>query len=296
MTKSFRTSWLRPKFRAERFLPYLPTRRLLVLMLATTPPLILFAYWSEHWLYVFGADLAVWLLSLTDLLRLPRRREFQAKRCLTEEIERGQGIQVVLKFSCRTSAALLYFRLIDCLPESFADPFPLSGMVSQTAAWECAYETQASVRGDYLLDSVYLRYRSRIGFWEKQIVFHPVSTLRVIPNLDSVRSHLVTLRQALLTDGLRIKRNHPGSGEFAQVRSYVPGDDPRMINWRQSAKWAELMSNVYEPEHGKNITILIDCGRVMGIELQASNRLEKSLEAALTVAAVALKHGDYVSV
>jgi uncharacterized protein (DUF58 family) len=56
------------------------------------------------------------------------------------------------------------------------------------------------------------------------------------------------------------------------------------------------MTNEYEPEHGKYITILLDCGRMMGAELKKGNRLEKVLEAALTVAAAALKKGDYVSV
>ena len=69
-----------------------------------------------------------------------------------------------------------------------------------------------------------------------------------------------------------------------------------MINWRQTAKLQEVMTNEYEPEHGKHITILIDCGRMMGAELSKGNRLEKVLEAALTVTAAALQKGDYVSV
>src|SRR5699024_7224484 len=74
------------------------------------------------------------------------------------------------------------------------------------------------------------------------------------------------------------------------------GDDPRMINWRQTAKLQEVMTNQYEPEHGKHITILIDCGRMMGVELDEGNRLEKTIEASITVAAAALKNGDYVGV
>jgi uncharacterized protein (DUF58 family) len=56
------------------------------------------------------------------------------------------------------------------------------------------------------------------------------------------------------------------------------------------------MTNEYEPEHGKHVTILIDCGRMMGAELKSGNRLEKSIEAALTVTAAALQKGDYVAV
>ncbi|MDY0408889.1 DUF58 domain-containing protein [Paracerasibacillus soli] len=44
------------------------------------------------------------------------------------------------------------------------------------------------------------------------------------------------------------------------------------------------------------MTLLLDCGRMMGAELEEVNRLEKTLEAVITVAAAALEKGDYVSV
>ncbi len=72
-----------------------------------------------------------------------------------------------------------------------------------------------------------------------------------------------------------------GLGEFSQIRSYVVGDDPRKINWRQTAKLQEVMTNEYEPEHGKYITILIDCGRMMGAELKKAIVWKRSLESAL---------------
>src|SRR5699024_2569538 len=56
------------------------------------------------------------------------------------------------------------------------------------------------------------------------------------------------------------------------------------------------MANEYEPEHGKYITSLIDRGGMMGAELEEGNRLEKTFEASITVAAAALKNNDYVSV
>ncbi|WP_369690698.1 DUF58 domain-containing protein [Neobacillus fumarioli] len=88
---------------------------------------------------------------------------------------------------------------------------------------------------------------------------------------------------------MKIRKQRSGAGDFAKVRNYVVGDDPRKINWRQTAKLQEVMTNEFEPEHGKYITILIDCGRMMGAELTKGKRLEKALEAAL-------KKGDYVAV
>jgi uncharacterized protein (DUF58 family) len=120
--------------------------------------------------------------------------------------------------------------------------------------------------------------------------------VKVIPDLTETKQYLANAQEFLIYEGLKIRKQRSGVGEFSKIRSYVVGDDPRKINWRQTAKLQEVMTNEYEPEHGKYITILLDCGRMMGAELKKGNRLEKVLEAALTVAAAALKKGDYVSV
>ena len=103
-------------------------------------------------------------------------------------------------------------------------------------------------------------------------------------------------RRFLLYEGLKIRRQQRGAGDFAQIRNYVVGDDPRKINWRQTAKLQEVMTNEYEPEHGKYITILIDCGRMMGAELTKGNRLEKVVRSSANSDSSGLQKGDYVSV
>lgn len=158
------------------------------------------------------------------------------------------------------------------------------------------YETTAADRGKYAINKLYFRYRSLFGLWEKQTTVELPDTIKVIPDLTETKQYLENAQQFLLYEGVKIRKQQSGIGEFAKIRSYVVGDDPRKINWRQTAKLREVMTNEYEPEHGKYITILIDCGRMMGAELKRGNRLEKALEAALTVAAAALQKGDYVSV
>lgn len=59
----------------------------------------------------------------------------------------------------------------------------------------------------------------------------------------------------LMYEGAKVRKYKSGFGEFAKIRNYVVGDDPRKINWRQTAKLQEVMTNEYEPEHGKYITI-----------------------------------------
>lgn len=235
------------------------------------------------------------MISLFDVWVLPRRRQILCQRFVDQEVERGMPFQVRLLLK-NQSANAIRFRFIDDLPSSFSRSFPLNGEIDGKESREFFYESTAFIRGDYQLELLYFRYQSPLGLWEKQMSFQFENKISVIPDMSEARGHLASLQQLLIHEGTKIRKNRIGGGEFAQIRSYVVGDDPRKINWRQTGKLAEVMTNVYEPEHGKYITILIDCGRTMGVELTRVNRLERSMEAALTMASVALQQGDYVSV
>jgi uncharacterized protein (DUF58 family) len=290
--KLFKTWWQQHRFLDKGVLP---TPKLLWLFLALVIPSTLAAVWNYGWIVFFSLNSMLILTSLVELWYLPRRNQFSCTRLIAAEIERGQPFEAALQLT-NNSGSTTFFRLIDNLPESFANPFPLQGEINGGQTLEIPYPSQASVRGDYLLDKVYFRYQSSFRLWEKQMVFPVKTEVRVIPDMSQVRGYLATAQKYLLNQGVKVKHHRIGSGEFAQIRAYVPGDDPRKINWRQTAKLLEVMTNVYEPEHGKYITLLIDCGRTMGVELTEGNRLERAFEAALTVAAVALQQGDYVSV
>jgi len=290
--KSSKTLWPRHLFRDKGILP---TPKLIGFVLISAVPISLASYWNIGWLVFISLNSTLILASLVDLWLLPRRNQLICLRSIKADLERGQDFEGSLQLT-NNSKSTIKVRLIDHLPPSFSDPFPLIGKISggQTITW--FYHSKASLRGDYELDKVYFRFTANLTLWEKQVAFPTISKVRVIPDMSLVRGYLATAQKSLVAHGLKVKRNRMGSGEFAQIRTYVPGDDPRKINWRQTAKLSELMTNIYEPEHGKYITILIDCGRTMGVELSHGNRLERAFEAALTVAAVALKQGDYVSV
>lgn len=244
---------------------------------------------------MFFVNLLVFSLSLLDLLLSPSKNQIQLKRIFPDEMERGITYSIRIEIS-NTSNYPIKFRLFDGIPPSFKSPFPFHGTVPKYAAIDTAYETEARLRGKYEISKLYFRYTSRLGLWEKQVTAKLPETVKVIPDLTETKNFLENAQAFLLYEGLKIRRQQSGIGDFAKIRSYVVGDDPRKINWRQSAKLRELMTNEYEPEHGKYITILIDCGRMMGAELTKGNRLDKSLEASITVAAAALQKGDYVSV
>ncbi|MFS0864395.1 DUF58 domain-containing protein [Fredinandcohnia sp. 179-A 10B2 NHS] len=255
----------------------------------------MFAPFEMSWSYVIVGNIVIILGSLVDLLFSPRKKELSVKRRNEEEMERGLPINVEIELVNHSSYGLS-FRLIDGLPHTFDTEFPLRDKVSSETTNLITYVAVPTVRGDYDFSKLYLRYKSALGLWEKQVTFSVSNTVKVIPDLTETRQYLENAQKFLLYDGVKIRKQHSGAGEFSKIRSYVVGDDPRTINWRQTAKLQEVMTNEYEPEHGKYITILIDCGRMMGAELKKGNRLEKSIESAITVATAALQKGDYVSV
>ncbi|MBS4208022.1 DUF58 domain-containing protein [Bacillus sp. FJAT-50079] len=274
----------------------MPTKRLLIVFLITSLLLISIGAVSEiSWVYIFSMNIIIFLASFIDLFFSPRKHQLTFQRILPEEMERGLLYTVEVEVNNRSTYSIAY-SFIDGLPPSFQRPFPWKGTAFKQSATKVTYETSASIRGKYAMNKLYFRYKSFAGLWEKQMTIEWDQQVKVIPDLTDTKQYLENAQKFLLYEGLKIRKQQRGVGDFSQIRSYVVGDDPRMINWRQTAKLREVMTNEYEPEHGKHITILIDCGRMMGAELTKGNRLEKVLEAALTVAAAALQKGDYVSV
>ncbi|MDQ1145853.1 uncharacterized protein (DUF58 family) [Bacillus sp. SORGH_AS 510] len=246
-------------------------------------------------MYLVLIDVVLFLASLVDLLLSPKNNQISIKRSIPSEMERGLNCHVDVGVT-NLSNRLLSYRMIDGLPQSFSTSFPIFGDIPSNTTVKITYETIPKIRGKYDITKLYFRYTSFLGLWEKQVTLVIEDSVKVIPDLTETKQYLANAQRYLVNEGLHIRKHRSGVGDFSKIRNYVVGDDPRKINWRQTAKLQEVMTNEYEPEHGKYITILIDCGRMMGAELKKGNRLEKSLEAAITVIAAALQKGDYVSV
>ncbi|WP_449540504.1 DUF58 domain-containing protein [Ferdinandcohnia sp. Marseille-Q9671] len=290
--KSLKSLWDRFLFLDKGILP---TKRLLILLFLLSVGLLLLTPFTLSWGTILAVNVFVVFGSLVDIVFSPRKKELTVKRRVEAEMERGLPTTVKLEITNNSTYDVM-FRLIDGVPDSFTQAFPLKGSLSKETTSVYSYETRPLERGDYQISKLYLRYKSMLGLWEKQLTF-PLSTqIKVIPDLSEARQYLENAQKYLLYDGVKIRKQQSGTGEFSKVRSYVVGDDPRTINWRQTAKLHQVMTNEYEPEHGKYITILLDCGRMMGAELEKGNRLERAVESAITVATAALQNGDHVSV
>ena len=292
MIQSLRQLWARFLFQDRGIIP---TKRLLYFILGIGTILFIVSFYRFNFLINIGAILVVLLVSLIDLSFSPRRDQITLDREIPAQVERYLTDEIELKIT-NHSEKQMYAKWMDDLPLSIQTERPLVVDVLANQSVMVQQSIQAHERGFYPLKKLYLRYWSKLGLWEKQVTFDLDDVIKVIPNLTESRDYLMSAQKYLFHEGAKIRRNKTGLGEFSKVRRYIIGDDPRKINWHQSAKLHQMMVNEYEPEHGKQVILMIDCGRMMGVELEKGNRLERSLEAALTVATAALDNGDYVSV
>ena len=81
---------------------------------------------------------------------------------------------------------------------------------------------------------------------------------------------------------------------FSEVRQYTPGDDVRAIDWRATARRAEVVVRTWRPERDRRVLLVLDVSRLSAARLGDAPRLEAQLEAALLLAALASRAGDRV--
>ncbi|CAH0119268.1 hypothetical protein PAE9249_01767 [Paenibacillus sp. CECT 9249] len=295
MTTSSKKRWQRFRFLADAFERRLIVPTIRMAWLASAGAVLVAAgyaagYGTAALLLVNGALLGA---SVLDVSLLPRRRSVSVSRSLPEQADIGMPFEVTVHAEASRPVDLI-LELADDLPQQFiapAEPLKVAWR-GKTAA--IRYMTAGCERGEYRLRFLRLRFRGTMGLWMKQMRVPLEQDVKIYPDLSGVRGILASMQNHLVLEGKRIYRKERAGSEFHSIREYVPDDDPRFVNWRASARTGTLMANVFRPERGKVITILIDCGRMMGIELDGRTKLDVSLEAALSLAAVALKQGDKV--
>lgn len=149
-------------------------------------------------------------------------------------------------------------------------------------------------RGDMSAAAVTVRSYGPLGLAARQRSTDVPGLLRVLPEF-SARRHLPSRLARLREMDGRAAVNVRGQGtEFDSLREYVIGDDVRAIDWRASARRAEVVVRTWRPERDRRVLIVLDTSRLSAARLGEVPRLEAGIEATLLLAALAAKAGDRV--
>ncbi|ORA18030.1 DUF58 domain-containing protein [Mycobacterium arosiense] len=158
-------------------------------------------------------------------------------------------------------------------------------------------------RGDQRATVVTARSIGPLGLAARQRSRPVPGQLRVLPPFlarKHLPSRLAKLREI---DGLLPTLVRGQGTEFDSLREYVVGDDVRSIDWRATARRADVVVRTWRPERDRRVVIVLDTGRTaagrVGVDPTAADpagwpRLDWSMDAALLLAALASRAGDHV--
>jgi uncharacterized protein (DUF58 family) len=128
--------------------------------------------------------------------------------------------------------------------------------------------------GRHNIGPIHLFTESPLGMFDVRRRSSENRTWVVIPEKVALRRLLAPLETNLHVGDLVSSHRGPGS-EFADLRSYRPGDDPRDINWRVSSRSEGLWVNERHPERNGDVVLLIDGQVESGTELH--NLVDRSV-------------------
>ncbi|MEU9609583.1 DUF58 domain-containing protein [Streptomyces sp. NPDC048057] len=149
-------------------------------------------------------------------------------------------------------------------------------------------------RGDRHADRVTVRSYGPLGLAARQSSHKVPWTVRVLPPFTS-RKHLPSRLARLRELDGRTSVLIRGQGtEFDSLRDYVPGDDTRSIDWRATARQANVAVRTWRPERDRHILLVLDTGRTSAGRVGDVPRLDASMDAALLLTALASRAGDRV--
>ena len=162
------------------------------------------------------------------------------------------------------------------------------------------YQLRPTRRGEYEFGALNVYAASPLGLVRRRFRFDENRMVPVYPSFLQMRQYeLLAISNRLTEVGVKRIRRVGQSLEFEQIRPYVPGDDPRRINWQATARRTTspgaadaLVVNHYQDERAQQVYCLIDKGRVMRMPFEGLSLLDYAINATLVVSNIALLKHD----
>jgi uncharacterized protein (DUF58 family) len=128
-----------------------------------------------------------------------------------------------------------------------------------------------------------------LAWWPKQTTGKVVA-VRVVPDLFRTASEV----KGAAALGSRAGISLGGGTEVLRLRDYRPGDPPRVIDWKATARADRLISREFAQEDGLQIVIALDAGRSSALRAGSLDRFGHYVNVAARLAQYAAEREDSV--
>ena len=152
-------------------------------------------------------------------------------------------------------------------------------------------------RGAFTINYLYLRIGSKYNFFyfDKKVKIY--TAIAVYPDIKQLNHYLkLTKNNRDYKMGINKTRWMGTGAELESLREYQKDDDSKFIDWKASARLNRPISKVFQMETNNQITIALDCGRLMTAEQQGLNTLDHAVNSVLILSHIAFNAGDSISI
>jgi uncharacterized protein (DUF58 family) len=179
------------------------------------------------------------------------------------DVDRERALQyeeIEVRLTIRSPHPPGPFELFVRLPEGLVVAGGDNPAVVRIEAGETAqlrFSARAERWGAYLVGDVFVRTFGPFRVFRNEQRLDRRRPLKVYPAPEAVRSLLRPLRTQVFA-GNQVAREKGEGIEFADLRPFAPGDRIRSVNWRASARRAELWVNELHPERNTDVVLFLD--------------------------------------
>lgn len=206
----------------------------------------------------------------------------------------GERVEVQLTVGNSSSRRLRAFLRDAWVPSAGASPRTHEVDVPAGERRVVTTSLHPTRRGDRRPDRVTVRSLGPLGVAARQGRHEVAWRVRVQPPFTSRKFLPEKLDKLRQLDGQLLARTRGQGTEFDSLREYVVGDDVRSIDWRATARRADVVVRTWRPERDRRLLLVLDTGRTSAGRVGDEPRLDAALDAALLLGALASRAGDRV--
>ncbi len=231
-----------------------------------------------------------------------RKLAVEARRSdLPSRVREGQTVEVELELTAkrRLSTVILEEVLPPLLGTSVRVPIPL---LPAGQAVNHAYSFNPRLRGVYKVGPLVATWSDPFGLTRRRMVLAKPTEIIVHPSTEIVHDRVLSREWEDPPIRPPVSKPWPSGFEFYGMRDYTPGDDPRRIVWRATARTLDPETGtgrylVRESEQGitDRVLLLIDTDRATHSPDSPSETFETAVRAIASLGVKHLKDGFAVT-
>ena len=235
-----------------------------------------------------------WIISR----RLQLTREIRDERGPVGNLWAGRPFQVLVQLRLDAWLDLPHVAMADHIPHTADCDLELTrteGPVDAENPLALHYSLHCASPGKVRFEGVRVQLADVHGLFYHVTFVPGVAVYRVLPALADAEGHTAVKRHNLLPPPGIHRLRRPGSGsELLDLRDYLPGDPPKTIAWKVSARRDRLITKEFESEVPVRCTLFVDTSHSVRVGPPGENALTRLVEIAATVAQAATGSRDLI--